>query len=333
MAKMATADQIKALIKSFNEDDKNRFFTIAMQVAAKEEKRGHQKLASDIRELLQAGDSYGLRGSQTAKFRQIRSRKSNSKDLEIDSSSLLHLTNADTRLSQLVLDQECSEHISRAVQEYRQKDRLAQYALQPRRKLLLVGPPGTGKTLTAKVLATELQLPLYVLQFDGLISRYLGETAAKLRVVFNHIATSRAVYLFDEFDAIGSHRSNDNDVGEIRRVLNSFLQFFEEDSSESVIVCATNHPELLDKALFRRFDDIIEFRRPKAEQIIRFVKNRLFMFDLDSVNLEEIAGSIEGLSYADLGQACDDAAKSSVLNNRSIVTDDALISAVRRRTR
>jgi SpoVK/Ycf46/Vps4 family AAA+-type ATPase len=192
-----------------------------------------------------------------------------------DLSGILEVSNPGTGAGEIVLSEEVSGRLKRVILEQRQKDKLEQFGLQPRRKLLFTGSPGTGKTMSAAVLATELKLPLYTILLDGLITRYMGETAAKLRLIFDHIQQTRAVYLFDEFDAIGAQRGATNDVGEIRRVLNSFLLFVEQDRSDSVIVAATNHPELLDRALNRRFDDIIKFDRPDAVRISRLIENRL----------------------------------------------------------
>jgi SpoVK/Ycf46/Vps4 family AAA+-type ATPase len=329
---MATADQFKALVKSFVDKDDNRFFTIALQVADKEEKLGHSKVAMDLRKLVESRELSHRNHRNTAKFQSVKGlSRSSSQSANVD--ELLHLTHTNSRFSDLVLNEQCKNHVEKALIEYRQKDQLAKFGLLPKRKLLLTGPPGTGKTLTAKVLATELHLPLYTLQFDGLISRFLGETAAKLRLVFDHIATSKAVYLFDEFDAIGANRSNTNDVGEIRRVLNSFLQFFEEDASESLIVCATNHPHMLDLALFRRFDDTIEFSCPGFDEAERFIKNRLFLFNLECIDLKKVSKEVKGLSYAVLGQACDDAAKNSVLNNKGELTQSELVRSLQYRSR
>ena len=329
---MATAEQLKALIKSFVDRDDNRFFTTAMQVADKEEKLGHNKVAQDLRKLIDEREVSRQKVKRATKFQNVyKHGKTVSPDNNVD--ELLHLTHTSSKLSDLVLNEECRNHVIRALAEYRQKDELAKFGLLPRRKFLLTGPPGTGKTLTAKVLASELHMPLYTLQFDGLISRYLGETAAKLRTVFNHISSSRAVYLFDEFDAIGAKRSNSNDVGELRRVLNSFLQFFEEDSSESLIVCATNHSEMLDPALFRRFDDSIEFSYPGSKEAEEFIKSRLFLFNLKNINTKKISNEVKNISYADLGQACDDAAKKAVLENNGRLTQGELLKSIKRRTR
>ena len=180
-------------------------------------------------------------------------------------SAFLAARYSDIRLSSMVLTSELHDRLVRVLKEQRQQDRLRARALTPRRKLLLVGPPGSGKTMTAEAIAGELKLPLFTVLYDGLFGKLLGETAARLRLVFDAISLQRGVYFFDEFDAIGTQRSGPNDVGEIRRVLNSFLQFLENDDGPSLIIAATNHPELLDKALARRFDDVIVYALPNAE--------------------------------------------------------------------
>jgi SpoVK/Ycf46/Vps4 family AAA+-type ATPase len=142
--------------------------------------------------------------------------------------------------------------------------------------MLLVGPPGTGKTMTASALAGELHLPLFTVRLEALFSRFFGETAAKLRLLFDQIAQTRGVYLLDEFDAIGSHRGDPNDVGEIRRVLNSVLAFMEEpNSTDSLVLAATNHVGILDEALPRRFDEVIEYSYPDREAARAILERRL----------------------------------------------------------
>ena len=325
---MTTAAQLKTLIKSFSSKDSSKFFSTILQVAAKEESKGHRKLAEELRIL---AHNYQEPSSNTQKrlnpkvhtFRKINTGAENAPNID----GLLHLTSPDFRLSSMVLDNCTETEIRKIIVEYRQKDRLSKYSLTPRRKILLVGPPGTGKTLTASVLSTELKLPLYTLQFDGLISRYLGETAAKLRAVFETISTTRAIYFFDEFDAIGAHRDASNDVGEIRRVLNSFLQFFENDTSESLILCATNHPELLDKALFRRFDCIIDYGKPGSKQVRSFIENKLFLFNLRKIKWDIIERELIDYNYAELAKICEEAAKGVVLLDNDLITEDDLIRA------
>jgi SpoVK/Ycf46/Vps4 family AAA+-type ATPase len=197
---------------------------------------------------------------------------------------------------------------------------------------LLVGKPGTGKTLTASALAGELGLPLFVVHLDGLISKFMGATGAKLRLVFDAIAQTRAVYLFDEFDSIGSERGLGNDVGEIRRVVSTFLQMVEQDHSDSVIIAATNHIALLDRALFRRFDDIISFEMPNAEQAKLMLQTRLSGFNPAKINWTTIARLAAGLSYADITRACEDAIKDVLISGRNAISQADVASALRERS-
>jgi SpoVK/Ycf46/Vps4 family AAA+-type ATPase len=185
--------------------------------------------------------------------------------------------------------------------------------------------------MSAAVLANELKLPLYTIVLDNLITRFMGETAAKLRLIFDHIKQTRAVYLFDEFDAIGTQRGVQNDVGEIRRVLNSFLLFVEQGTSESIIVAATNHPELLDKAIYRRFDDIIQFEKPGKDEIRQLIENRLALFNTDTLVWDRLTAAAEGLSSADVTRACEDAAKEAVLYHETRITTALIIKAIERR--
>ena len=135
--------------------------------------------------------------------------------------------------------------------------------------------------MTSRALAGELKLPHLSVQLHSLITKFMGETAAKLHSVFELMPKTRGVYLFDEFDAIGSERAATNDVGEIRRVLNSFLQFLEQDDSDSIIVAATNLASMLDEALFRRFDDVIRYDRPTAGETAELIHNRLARFGIE----------------------------------------------------
>jgi SpoVK/Ycf46/Vps4 family AAA+-type ATPase len=307
---MATAEQIKALLKTHSERDDQRFYSIALQVAASEARVGHHKLAKEIKSLVEKGQSRPPVNAVAHAIPFVNTQKG-------DLNGLLEISHPQIRFSEMVLSEDVGTRLHQIILEQRQKDKLAEYGLTPRRKILFIGPPGTGKTMSAALLATELKMPLYKVVLDSLITRYMGETASKLRLIFNHIAQTRAVYLFDEFDAIGAQRAAINDVGEIRRVLNSFLLFFEQDISESVITAATNHPELLDKALYRRFDDIVKFEKPNNSQIKEIIKNKLASFSLELINWELILREANGLSCAEIVRACEDAAKTAILHNNS----------------
>ena len=175
--------------------------------------------------------------------------------------------------------------------------------------------------MTSKIIATELNYPLYTIQMDKLVTKYMGETSIKLRQIFDVISENEGVYLFDEFDAIASERSLENDVGEMRRVLNSFLQFIEQDTSNSIIIAITNNPKLLDKALFRRFDDIIHYDIPTEAEIKVLMENKLANFINEEIINKELIDSAKNLSHAEISRVCEDAIKVSILNKRKIELD------------
>lgn len=313
---MATAEQIKALIESHASGDEPRFLAIAMQVAALEARQGHSRLATELRELIDKAKEG--RASRPVPIAQPRG----------ELAGLLAATYPETRLSELVLSPGVRRKVERLLHEQRQAGTLLANGLRARHRVLLVGPPGTGKTLCASALAGELHLPLFKVVLESLVTKFLGETAAKLRLVFDAVRATRGVYLFDEFDAIGGRRTASNDVGEIRRVVNSFLQLLEQDDSSSVVLAATNHPEMLDKALFRRFDDVIEFALPTAADAERTLRNRLAVFDTASLDWKKVRTAAKGLSHAHLTRAAQDAAKNAVLQQSRTVTTSALMDAL-----
>lgn len=321
---MASANQLKALIKSQIEGDETHFYSIAMQMAAHEARLGHGKLAQELRALI----------DEAKKHRPITS--SANKPIPLakprgELSSLLQASYPKLRISDMVFEKGIEERFYKIINEQRQIVKIRSYGLSPRRKLLLIGPPGTGKTMSASMLAGELSLPLLVVRLEGLITKYMGETAAKLRVVFNAIAESRGVYLFDEFDSIGSHRGQINEVGEIRRILNSFLQMIEQDDSDSIILAATNHPNILDYALYRRFDDVVEYSLPGKRLISRILKNRLTTFKISKLPFQKISDEAEGLSHAEISKICDDAIKDAIIYDRDKVTAKDLLELVAKR--
>jgi SpoVK/Ycf46/Vps4 family AAA+-type ATPase len=321
---MASAEQLKALVKSHIDRDDRQFFSVAMQVAAHEAKSGHGKLAEELRDMIDAAKSRALGGEQAAKLVPIARPRG-------ELANLLTATYPKDRLTDMVLDSQLAAQIDRILKEQRLHSRIREHGLSPRRKLLLVGPPGTGKTMTASVLAGELGIPLLSVRLDALITKFMGETAAKLRQVFDAITDVRGVYFFDEFDAIGSQRGLANDVGEIRRVLNSFLQMIESDHSNSLIVAATNHAEVLDYALFRRFDDVIEYHLPNATQAAKLIRCRLGRFASKPFPLRAITAQAEGLSYAEIRRAVDESIKEAVMHEESRVKGEVLGRALEER--
>lgn len=323
---MATADQVKALIRSHADGDDTRFYAIAMQVAAQAARSGHGKFAQELRELVdqvkaRAKATEPARGPKPVPLAQPRG----------ELAGLLTVGYPKTRIADMALAEVLRTRLERVLTEQRERDRLREHGFSPMRKLLLVGPPGTGKTMTAAALAGELGLPLFSIQLDGLITKYMGETAAKLRVVFDAIQATRGVYLFDEFDALGGERGSKNDVGEIRRVLNSFLQFLEQDDSDSIVLGATNHVSLLDRALFRRFDAALEYSLPTEEIATRVMRGRLALLDTSNIEWQTAAKAAEGLSHAEIAMACEQAAKNALLDHTTAVRDAELVAALKER--
>jgi len=221
----------------------------------------------------------------------------------------------------MVLDKSLEQQIQRIIREQRHATRILAHGLSPRRKLLLMGPPGTGKTLTASVLASELGIPLFQVRLDGLITKFMGETAAKLRQIFDATGQTRGIYFFDEFDAIGSQRGLTNDVGEIRRVLNSFLQMIEQDQSHSLIIAATNHADILDHALFRRFDDVLHYALPHDVQIAALLRVRLHQYSAKGISWKRLSESAAGLSYAEITRVAEEVLKEVLIQDRQSVTE------------
>lgn len=320
---MATAEQIKNLIRAHYQNDTSRFQSISLQIAANEARAGHHKLAKELKSIID-------KGSPVQKNFDKNGMSLSVKD-ELDGSLQLKFTSV--KKNEIVFSPRVKNHLEKVITEHKNIPNLREFGLTPRRKLLFHGLPGTGKTMSAAMLATELNMPFYAILLDGLMSKYMGETAAKLRSIFNFISNNKAVYLFDEFDSIGSSRGQGNDIGEIKRVLNSFLVFFEEEQSDSIVIAATNHIEALDKALFRRFDDIIEFDLPGKEEIKLLIENKFNLFKFEVKDWSKIYEKAHGLSYAEIAKACNDAAKEAVLNNNKIVNEDFLLDSLGNKTK
>lgn len=304
---MATIAQVKALLKAHFEGEDEKFKVISLQIAAHEAKVGHTTSAREIKNIVQS--------SPINKSNIIKFNKNN---------DALELQYTNKGLSELVVSAELMSRIKRILKEYKKRDILLKNGLKNRSKILLEGDPGTGKTMTASVIAHELKLPLYNIRLESLISKYMGETSSKLKKVFEQIREYRGVYLFDEFDAIGADRTYDNDVGEMRRILNSFLQYIEDDDSSSIIIAATNNPNMLDKALFRRFDDVLEYRLPDEEQIINLLKLNLNEVATKSILSDNLIKKTKGLNHADIVAASEESLKESLLEGEMV--DEEMLS-------
>ncbi|MRX46940.1 AAA family ATPase [Pedobacter puniceum] len=322
---MAAAEQIKSLIKSFGDGDEDRFYATAMQIAAAEARRGHATLADDLKKMIDKAKLSKHKQSTIIKQLPVNVAQKELNDL-------LELIHPDVKLKDMVLSPIVQNALQRVLDEQGKIDLLESHGLKARKKLLFTGAPGCGKTMSAHVLAGELGLPLFVIRLDGLISRYMGDSIAKLRLIFDTMHNFRAVYLFDEFDSIGTTRSAGNEVGEIKRVLNSFLLQIEKDDSRSLIIAATNMPESLDSALFRRFDDIISYPLPTMEDILSLLNLELSNFNLkQQTDLTELAKRAVGLSFADIHRICSDMIKDLLVYGEDKISKEKIFGYIEAR--
>jgi AAA+ superfamily predicted ATPase len=305
---LATAEHLKSLIKAHIDRNDERFMTIVLQIAAYEARQNHTELARELKLLI-----------DKANF-------SKNKIVQINNQNqMLMMSSPDVRLSDLIVSDEVQSRINRILNEYANRAKLKKHGLSNRRKILLEGSPGTGKTMTASAIASELHLPLFVVQMDKLVTKFMGETSVKLRQIFDSIETFPGVYLFDEFDAIGTDRNFDNEVGEMRRVLNSFLQFIEQDVSDGIIIAATNNHRMLDQALFRRFDDVIHYSLPSRDEVIRLFLSKLDGYAAIATPSEGLIESALKLSQSEISKVCDDAIKLSILSDRQLKQKDLVV--------
>ncbi|MFK0378357.1 AAA family ATPase [Pandoraea sp. NPDC090278] len=322
---MARSDQLKALLRAYAGDNQEHFFAVAMQMAADEAHRGHTKLASELRDLVDAAKAGRTPTSTVPSGKE----KGGARPIPLAQpkgqlSELLTVQYPRENLQQMVLSEEVRRKLDRVLREQRHHEQLSLHGLSPRRKLLLVGPPGTGKTMSAAALAGELRLPLFTARFDSLITKFMGESASKLRLVFDALKSTRGVYFFDEFDSLGLQRGSQHDVAEMRRTLNMFLQLIEQDSSESLLIAATNHGKDLDAALFRRFDDVIKYEAPDERQIESLLRNSLGTFATDEMDFRHLVKMGKGESHADIVKACLDSLKDAIMEGEKSVTQSSV---------
>lgn len=311
------------MLRSRAEGDEDAFFSIALQVAASEARQGRRDTAQEMRAEIDKARARNSRGASVPiAFASPRG------SLE----GLLEMREARYKFKDVVLNDRLLARFADILRQQRKRDWLHEHGKTPNRRILFVGPPGSGKTMSAEALAGELHLPLFVIRLEGLITRYMGETAAKLRLIFDETAKRRGVFLFDEFDAVGGQRTATNDVAEMRRVLNSFLQFMEEgNSTDSVIICSTNHPSLLDRALLRRYDQVLEFDAPSSEQIKQLISANIGPMKVVRPAWQQIIHAAEGLSQSEIVRATDDAVKTAILDERKQLSTENIVDRLQER--
>ena len=308
-----SAQHLIALLNSHIDRDDDQFLSIALQYAAREARHGEKETAETIKDLVQKARDAGRFSSPYKGQTPVSMTRPRGEIQDFVESS-----NPNLKLSRMVLPDSVSQCLQRVVNQQENRGILRGFGQTPSSHILFFGPPGTGKTFTATAIAGELRIPLFNIKLETLFSRFFGETAQKLRQLFDQIAQMRGVYFFDEFDAIGSCRGISNDIGEVRRILNSILTFMEEpNSTDSLVLAATNHIEILDDALARRFDEIIEYSQPDVTSARLILKQRLGKFGIANKKYVEIDPHLEGLSQGEIVWVADTAVKEAILTKKS----------------
>lgn len=319
--------QILALLNSHIDGDEEQVLSIALQIAAQEARQGRPDEAEKLKRLVQKARDQRRVGKVAGGQSPIPLARPRG-----ELQGLVESTYPKVTLSSMVLADDVAKRLARIVRQQQERATLREHGQVPATHMLLVGLPGTGKTMTASALAGELRLPLFTVRLEAIFSRFLGETAGKLRLLFDQIAQTRGVYLLDEFDAIGARRGDPNDVGEIRRVLNSMLAFMEEpNSTDSLVLAATNHVEILDEALARRFDEVVEYSLPDAASARAIVERRLGKFKFTAKSWAMIGAALEGLSQGELVRAADAVVKDAILESQPKVSAEAMRDALENR--
>lgn len=310
---MARGDLLKKMFQSYQRGDHAGFRAAADEVVNEERKKKHDILADELGRLLESG--FTPRPLHVASLKPLPKSR--------DDSPLLELANPSRTFDDLVLRSEARSNLLSVAREFRSSSVLRAHALQPRNRLLFVGPPGCGKSVSAEALATELGLAFATVHLATVVSSYLGETSRNLDSIFSFCESGSWVLFFDEFDALAKERADRAEHGELKRVVTAFLQLLDGFRGDSVVIAATNHPALLDEAVWRRFDEVIEFAPPDLDQIAALIKLRLrgarYKF-----SAEELAKRMEGLSHAEIEIVCRDALRQMVLAGSDTVEPENL---------
>ena len=322
---MARGEILRQLFKSFSQEDREAFYAAATQLIEEEKNKNHLLLAKDLESIIKKKSNNGYASNQPPSYYYP--------EVPTDKDSGLPLIEVkiyEYSLERVVLSSENLEIIERIIIENRKKELLNSYGLKPISKILFCGLPGCGKTLTAKVLSGVLELPLVYVNLSSVFSSYLGETAVNLKKIFDYVKQGEWIIFFDEFDAIAKDRNTPNEHGEIQRLVNSLLQLIDNSNEQSIFIAATNYESLLDRAVWRRFDEIILFGKPDYNLRISLLKNNLSSIRHSDIDFHKIASSLEGATGSDIENICLDAIKSVILKNQNNLTEVDFNLAIRR---
>lgn len=312
-------DLLKRLFRTISSGNHEDIIKMAQLVIDYEEERGHQRLSKELSEIIKDNKM------PTSYYEKNLSSLPKSRRYDIPLATYIETNQLEY---EMVLPVHVEQRLHRIEKEYAARERLALYGLQPKKKILLYGPPGCGKTLGAQRLARNTGLPFVKVRFDAVLSAYLGETSANLRTMFEIAEKSPCLLFIDEFDSFAISRTSNNEVGEIKRIVNSFLQLLDEYDAKGLLVAATNLDQQLDPAVWRRFDDIIEIPKPGTNEIKKLIMMTLANLEVSYIDWNVILKATKGFSAAQVIKASREAAKTSVLEGKDVVTHELLLEAV-----
>lgn len=322
---MTTTEIIKQMFLSFSNKDNESFMVAAKEYIERERRKKHNIVVKDLEKAL-----YQSSNNADTLQKRFKSNIPIPRDNE-KGFPLLEIQHFEKDFDSLILSERTKEQLEQVIREFRDADILATYNLEYKKKILLCGQPGTGKTFSAQIISTVLHIPLVYIRFDAIISSYLGETAGNLRKIFDFIESGTWIVLFDEFDIIGKNRDDSHEHGEIKRVVNNFLQMLDNFKGESILIAATNHQNILDPAIWRRFDDVIYYDLPNLSARKKLLEDylRVIKRDLD-IDMDEVAKQTEGLSPSDIKMLTQEAIKLAIINSRNSISKDDMKTAVSR---
>ncbi len=322
---MTTGELLVALFEAYRNNDNSAFLRVGMTLIEEEKAKNHYVLANKLKKILSSPPEVNCIKPFTNKMNgtvELPKDKDNGTEL-------VKVIYPHKNFNDIVLSDEIKKQLDDIIVEYEKKEILKAYGLIPKKKLLFCGAPGCGKTICAEAVANALDLPILYTCFDGLISSYLGETSSNIRKVFDFASKNNWVLFFDEFDAIGKSRDTVEEHSELKRVVNSFLQILDGFICDSMVIAATNHEKAIDKALWRRFDEIIMFDKPNYEQIVTLIQKKLRSFSVESLDIHQFAKELQGCSYADIERVCLSSIKYCIINGNKPITNEVFSENVR----
>ena len=323
---MSRGDLLKKLFQSYLRKNDEAFQSVALEIIAEEQKKNNTLLAEELQKIL----ANHISNSVTVEPKYDLAALPKDKERQ---ALLVEVRKTEHYLPDIILSKDNGELVKEIIEDFQRAEILRSHGIKGRTKILLCGPPGCGKTLLAEVIAAELGLPILYTRFDAIVSSYLGETSANMRKVFDYASRGLWLVFFDEFDAIGKSRDDPSEHGELKRVINSFLQLLDGFQGNSLVIAATNYEGLLDFALWRRFDEILRLEKPTIQEIQTLLVKKLGSVPHPEINPKAVAKRLKGLSHAEVERICYGAIRLSILRDLSTISFKLFDEAVRREKR